>query len=95
FVIGIHKRNPECNSRALCYCRFCLFLIPVRLTHARKEYAIETFAGWVYVNPVPYPTGSSRFYTIRAVFPLDVEVDTHSILVLNIRKDKNKSTRRD
>jgi len=32
---------------------------------------------------------------IGPVFLLDVEVDTHSILLLNIRKGKNKSTRRD
>jgi len=46
-------------------------------------------------NPVPYPILSQKFYTIRPVSPLDVEVGTDSILLLKVRKRKNKSTRRD
>jgi len=39
-------------------------------------------------NPVPYPILSQKFYRIRAIHPLDVEVDTDSILLLNIRKEQ-------
>ncbi len=46
-------------------------------------------------KPVAHSDLSQKFYTIGPVFLLDVEVDTHSILLLNIRKDQNKSTRRD
>jgi len=45
-------------------------------------------------KPVAHSVLSQKFYMNRVVFPLDVEVDTYSILVLNIRKAKNESIRR-
>jgi len=56
---------------------------------------IKTFLQWNHktkwkANPVVHSVLSQKLYTNKPVFPLDMVPDTHSILLLNIRKEQNQ-----